>query len=109
MTMIVVNLEIDWELLRRQKRAVVELRTGTVVGAEQEDAAEGLLNLLDSIQDQAADSGEVTEEEVFGGSEDLGQPSSVGKLEAFWYRVNFACAVIARNGAMTRNFDTLCA
>jgi hypothetical protein len=72
MTMIVVNLEIDWELLRRQKRAVVELRTGTVVGAEQEDAAEGLLNLLDSIQDQAADSGEVTEEEVFGGSEDLG-------------------------------------
>ena len=106
MTMIVVNLEIDWELLRRQKRAVVGLRTGTVVSAEQEDAAEGLLNLLDKIQDQAADSGEVTDEEAFGESEDLGSPSSVGKLDAFWYRVNFACAVIARNGAMTRNFDT---
>ena len=83
MTMIVVNLEIDWELLRRQKRAVVGLRTGTVVSAEQEDAAEGLLNLLDNIQDQAADSGEVTDEEVFGGSEDLGHPAQLASLMRF--------------------------
>jgi len=33
-------------------------------------------------------------------------PSQIHELEGFWDRVNFASAVIARNGEPTRNFDT---
>jgi hypothetical protein len=33
-------------------------------------------------------------------------PSHIHELEGFWDRVNFASAVIARNGEPTRNFDT---
>ena len=33
-------------------------------------------------------------------------PSTVYEPTAFWTRVTFACAVIARNGNTTRTFDT---
>lgn len=33
-------------------------------------------------------------------------PSQIHELGGFWDRVNFASAVIARNGEPTRNFDT---
>jgi hypothetical protein len=59
-------LKIDFNLLRRQKLALIELKPGTTVTSEQSAAAEGLLNILDAIQDQALRSGEYTEKQIFG-------------------------------------------
>jgi len=59
-------MAIDWPLLQQQKQLLVELRAGQTVTAEQEESIEGILNLLDSIQDQAVDSGDVPEAVVFG-------------------------------------------
>jgi microcompartment protein CcmK/EutM len=58
--------KMDWELLRKQKLVLVELRTGSVVTAEQEESLEGILNLIDFIQDQVVDSGQESEAVVFG-------------------------------------------
>lgn len=63
---IVTMGKMDWELLRAQKRALVELRAGSVVTLEQEQGLEGILNLIDFIQDQVVDSGQEPENVVFG-------------------------------------------
>jgi hypothetical protein len=62
---VAIECDIDLALLRKQKRAVVELREGTTVTYEQETAAEGLLNLLDFIQDSILEQGLATEEDIF--------------------------------------------
>lgn len=49
---------MDWPLLRSQKRWLVEQ-------AAYSEEAEGLLNLIDRIQDQAVDVCGVPEDEVF--------------------------------------------
>ncbi len=57
---------MNWELLRQQKRSLVELRLGSVVTAEQAESIEGMINFLDYIQDQVVDTGQATEIAVFG-------------------------------------------
>lgn len=49
---------INWELLRKQKQWLLNLPECA--------EANGLINMIDAIQDGAVDGGEFTEEEVFG-------------------------------------------
>ena len=62
-------MNIDWKLLREQKLWLYSVADPTWAGSSTEPdrtAAWGLLALLDAIQDDAVDSGEASEEEVFG-------------------------------------------
>jgi hypothetical protein len=60
-----VECNIDLALVRRQKHALIGIREGATVSSEQEEAAEGILNLLDFIQDSILEQGLATEDEVF--------------------------------------------
>jgi len=62
---VALELKIDLDLLRRQKRALINVIEGSTVSYEQEDAAEGMLHLLDFIQDSMLEQGLATEEEIF--------------------------------------------
>lgn len=62
---VVLAFNIDLSLLRTQKRALIGVYEGGTVTYEQEEAAEGLLNLIDFIQDSIVEQGLATEEEVF--------------------------------------------
>lgn len=55
------NFNVDWELLRKQKSWLYEMKT---------EEADGLINFLDYIMDAAVDSGTFTEEEVFAFEEE---------------------------------------
>ena len=61
-----VIAKIDWKELRKQKRHLIDIVMGTdsSITAKQGEAIEGILNLLDCIQDEAAL--ELGEEVVFG-------------------------------------------
>lgn len=59
-----VTLRVDLDLLRRQKRALVGLQSSQI-GAEKKEAIEGILNLLDFVQDQIVDQGQASEQAVF--------------------------------------------
>lgn len=61
---VTLEFNIDLLLLRRQKRALISLYEGAQVSPEQEDAAEGMLNLIDFIQDSILDQGLATEQEI---------------------------------------------
>jgi hypothetical protein len=50
---------IDWDLLSSQKQWLAQQ-------AEHSDEAEGLLNVIDTLQDWAVDVAGLSEEEVFG-------------------------------------------
>jgi len=52
------QMKLDWVLLRRQKEWLLQQPTGP--------EANGLVHLLDAIQDEAVASGEASEDEVFG-------------------------------------------
>ena len=62
-------LGIDWEELRKQKQYLVS-RQGVESNPTIHGYYEGLVNLLDSIQDYAVDTLGVDEERVFGKLED---------------------------------------
>lgn len=62
---VTVECDIDLLLLRKQKRALIGIREGSTITYEQETAADGLLNLLDFIQDSILEQGLATEEEIF--------------------------------------------
>ena len=57
---------IDWKELRKQKRHLIDIVMGTdsSITAKQGEAIEGILNLLDCIQDEAAL--ELSDKVVFG-------------------------------------------
>ena len=55
---------IDWELLRNQKADLVESMMSNETPSEA--TMTGLVNLIDNIQDEAVDSGVMSEEAVFG-------------------------------------------
>ena len=55
---------IDWELLRQQKLKLVEMLMGGRVSLRRTDALEGVVSLLDDLQDQAAE--QLGEAAVFG-------------------------------------------
>lgn len=54
-----VVANMDWALLREQKRHLLKL-------CEQDRAVHGVVHLIDSIQDAAVEDAVATEEEVFG-------------------------------------------
>ncbi len=58
-----VVARIDWHMLREQKAQLV---SGDPSSAEYKEAVEGLVSLIDALQDAAVDSGVVDPEEVFG-------------------------------------------
>jgi hypothetical protein len=58
-------MRIDLALLRRQKRHLIGLRFGSVVSGAQDDTVEGVLNLLDFIQDSIVAQGLAPESSVF--------------------------------------------
>jgi len=61
-----VIAKIDWKELRKQKRHLIDIVMGTdsSITAKQGEAIEGILNLLDCIQDEAAL--ELSDKVVFG-------------------------------------------
>lgn len=61
----VLEFDLDLTLLRKQKRALIGMYEGATVSYDQEEAAEGLLNLIDFIQDSILAQELATEEEVF--------------------------------------------
>lgn len=56
---------MDWDLLRKQKHILLDIAEGAVVTNEHYEAIEGILNLIDFIQDQVVDSGQQLPEDVF--------------------------------------------
>lgn len=62
---VTLEFDIDLTLLRNQKRALIGVYEGATINYEQEEAAEGLLNLIDFIQDSVLEQGLAMEEEVF--------------------------------------------
>ena len=58
-----VIAQVDWQVLREQKAQLV---SGDPGSAEYKEAIEGLIGLIDALQDAAVDSGVVDPGEVFG-------------------------------------------
>lgn len=57
---------MNWQLLRSQKQLIVGLTNGATVSPEQSEAIEGILALIDAIQDSAVDTLGMPECNVFG-------------------------------------------
>ena len=57
---------INWQLLREQKERLFLDCNSKFFKPEQQEDIEGMLSLLDCIQDAAVADGIATEEEVFG-------------------------------------------
>lgn len=62
---VVLPLKVDLRLLRKQKRALMAIPRHFQVSAVQEEAIDGILNMIDFIQDSIVDQGLASEEEVF--------------------------------------------
>lgn len=62
---VTLMMRIDLALLRRQKRHLVGLCFGSVVSRAQDDTIEGVLHLIDFIQDSILDQGLASERAVF--------------------------------------------
>ena len=60
---------IDWPLLRQQKLALVSASL-PAHSADSDDALDGIIHLIDHIQDSMVESGVMTETEVFGKQEE---------------------------------------
>lgn len=60
--------EVDWELLRKQKLHLLEILSdeNSNVTAEHHASIEGIVSLLDSIQDGVVDTGKLSAKKVFG-------------------------------------------
>jgi hypothetical protein len=61
------DMKLDWEKLRQQKQTLLDL-SEYKFSEEVITNINGLINLLDFIQDEAVNSGEVSEKMVFGES-----------------------------------------
>jgi len=61
-TKVVVTLTLDFDQLRHQKAYLLSLLLTT----RKYDKLEGILNIIDEIQDQAVDANGVDDEVVFG-------------------------------------------
>lgn len=60
-----LTFPISLSLLKQQKRALVNLTPGAPVTPEQDEAVEGIVNLLDFIQDSILEQGLASEDEIF--------------------------------------------
>ena len=71
MNLLLENISIDWETLREQKTALIKTITSKhesncEVTKNEAKKLDGILHLLDYLQDQAVESGIFSEEEIFG-------------------------------------------
>jgi hypothetical protein len=68
----IVLEHIDWPLLRQQKQHLLEIldNENSNVTAEQHVSIEGVVSLIDAIQDNAVDNGDMDEAAVFGELQD---------------------------------------
>lgn len=57
--------QIDWAKLRKQKLTLVQLLHATEPNTEKSNHLEGVINLLDFVQDSAVESG-IPSNEIFG-------------------------------------------
>ncbi|MFC5862085.1 hypothetical protein ACFPT7_07255 [Acidicapsa dinghuensis] len=62
---VTLDFTIDLSLVRKQKRALIGLSEGSTVTFDQQEAAEGMLNMIDYIQDAILEQGLASEEEVY--------------------------------------------
>lgn len=69
-------MNINWALLRQQKAALVRMAmAGDEFDQYERDVFDGVINLLDTLQDEAVSSGLADEENVFGaGYADYSEP-----------------------------------
>ena len=72
--------KIDWNLLRKQKRSLLKAINNDTSGGK--DDLVGLLHLIDHLQDNAVETGEATEVQVFGRT-DLSMASLEHLMESF--------------------------
>lgn len=63
-TILVGNLDLT--LLRKQKRHLLKAINNDAVSIPEKESLEGILNLIDNIQDQLVAEGIATERQVFG-------------------------------------------
>jgi len=60
-------LRMDWPLLRQQKMALMNVQTlDALLDEEPQEAIEGIVNLIDAVQDYAVDVMGLNNEQVFG-------------------------------------------
>ena len=59
-------MNLDWNLLRQQKLLLLELCNKPATTPADRDLLDGIIHLIDGIQDYAVDQGNATEAEVFG-------------------------------------------
>jgi hypothetical protein len=62
-------MNIDWKLLREQKTTLIYLGVKNTLTDHEKLAVNGIIHLIDGLQDEAVNSGTATEEEVFGSEE----------------------------------------
>lgn len=60
-----LTMDIDFEALREQKMVLLKIANRTQ-NPDNRDALDGLIHLLDAVQDQVVNSGQRTEAQVFG-------------------------------------------
>lgn len=63
---------VDWRLLKKQKLALVDIVIADPEGrsAEEIAALEGVINLIDALQDAVIEDGLFSIDDVFGGEEE---------------------------------------
>jgi hypothetical protein len=64
------KINIDWRLLKKQKEKLLQIinepkREGELLSPDQCKAVQGIINLIDAIQDDAVDIGGLPEKVVF--------------------------------------------
>ncbi len=62
---VTLSFKVDLWLIRRQKRALISLPRNFQLSPDQEEAVEGILNMIDFIQDSIVDQGLADEKDVF--------------------------------------------
>ena len=63
-------MRVDWKMLRKQKLDLLNVIVIRDIGGKQLESLQGILHLLDALQDEAVEQGEASEEEVFGKATD---------------------------------------
>jgi hypothetical protein len=58
--------KIDWTLLRKQKKDLLKVINKDTVSPKEKESLEGIMFLIDSIQDYAVDTCELPERKVYG-------------------------------------------
>ena len=58
-------MKLDWQLLREQKDWLLDMAEN-LTGVDDQAYVDGILSMMDALQDEAVENGDATELEVFG-------------------------------------------